>query len=331
MHNENADYDSPWKEALQRYFEPFMALCYPQIHQDIDWLKGHEFLDKELQKVVRKAGLGRRTVDKLVKVTRKTGAETFVLIHIEVQGRIDAAFGERMYVYHYRVFDRYRLPVVSLALLADDSETWRSCDYGYALWGCRMQLDFPSVKLLDYRARWRELETSLNPFAIMIMAHLQTRVTRDDAVERLRNKLSLVKSLYQKGFSRQDILELYRFIDWLMVLPEILAERFDQEITHYEETLHMPYITSTERAGIKKGIQQGILQGVQQGIQQGIQQGVHQGMQIGEANILKRQLSRRFGDLPEDVARRLDTAKSADLEIWSDRVLEAKALSEIFH
>lgn len=29
------DYDSPWKEALQRFFEPFMAFFFPTAHAGI--------------------------------------------------------------------------------------------------------------------------------------------------------------------------------------------------------------------------------------------------------------------------------------------------------
>ena len=32
-----ADYDSPWKEALDRYFEACLALFFPEAHADIDW------------------------------------------------------------------------------------------------------------------------------------------------------------------------------------------------------------------------------------------------------------------------------------------------------
>jgi hypothetical protein len=46
------DYDSPWKEALDRYFELFMAFFFPAAHADIDWKRGYEMLDKELQKIV---------------------------------------------------------------------------------------------------------------------------------------------------------------------------------------------------------------------------------------------------------------------------------------
>ena len=80
------DYDSPWKEALDVYFAAFLAFFFPEAHADIDWARGYETLDKELQAVVREAELGRRLVDKLVKVWRQGGAEEWVLVHVEVQG-----------------------------------------------------------------------------------------------------------------------------------------------------------------------------------------------------------------------------------------------------
>ncbi len=58
-----SDYDSPWKEALDTYFEQFLAFFFPQAHTAIDWNRGYEPLDKELQHVVREAEIGRRDVD----------------------------------------------------------------------------------------------------------------------------------------------------------------------------------------------------------------------------------------------------------------------------
>ena len=54
------DYDSPWKEALEQYFESFCEFYFPVVHEGIAWERGYEFLDKELQQVVRDAELGRR-------------------------------------------------------------------------------------------------------------------------------------------------------------------------------------------------------------------------------------------------------------------------------
>src|SRR5882672_5967868 len=101
------DYDTPWKEALDCYLKWFIAFLFPQIHEAIDWSKGFESLDKELQQIMPDAEVGRRYVDKLVKVWRMDGVEEWVLIHIEVQYSADDNFAKRMFIYHYRLLDRY--------------------------------------------------------------------------------------------------------------------------------------------------------------------------------------------------------------------------------
>ena len=102
-----ADFDSPWKEALDIYFQAFLAFFFASIHDDIDWSRGFESLDKELQQIAPKAAHRRRYVDKLVKVWRKNGREVWVLLHVEVQMQRQRGFGRRMYMYNYRIFDRY--------------------------------------------------------------------------------------------------------------------------------------------------------------------------------------------------------------------------------
>ena len=300
------DYDSPWKEILEIYFADFMAFFFPAAHADIDWSRGYESLDKELQQIVRDAESGKRLADKLMKVWRRDGTEQIVLVHIEVQGDYDKDFAQRMYVYHYRIHDRYRRPVVSLAVLGDQGADWRPGHYDYELWGCRLRLEFPVIKLQDYRQRWQALEASDNPFAVMVMAHLSTRTTRDDPEERLRWKLRLVRYLYERGYGRQDILELFRFIDWLLTLPAAWEQRFQQQLEDYEASMSTPYITSIERRGIEKG------------------------MQRGEATLLRQLLIKRFGPLPETIERRLAEAEPATLERWAERLLEASSLDAVF-
>jgi hypothetical protein len=123
--------DSPWKEALEHFLEWFLALCFPKVHAGIDWNRGYQSLDKELQRIVRDARLGKRLADKLFKVWRKDGNEAWLLVHIEVQARHERTFAGRMYVYSYRIYDLYRRPVVSLAVLCDERPSWRPDYFGY--------------------------------------------------------------------------------------------------------------------------------------------------------------------------------------------------------
>ena len=72
-------------------------------------------------------------------------------------------------------------------------------------------------------------------------------------------------------------------------------------------------------------------EGMQQGIEKGMQQGMQKGLQQGEAKILIRQLTKRFGELPEETLRKIESADADTLLQWSERVLTAQTLDEILH
>ena len=194
---ENTDYDSPWKTFIELYFHDFMTFFFfPTIESDIDWSKSIRFLDKELQKVVRDAEIPKRYADKLVEVYRLSGEKAIVICHIEVQNEGEADFGARMYSYNYRLRDKYNCSVVSLAILTDDSQKWRPTGFQDELWECSTDFKFPSVKLLDYQENWPALETSRNPFAVVVIAQIKTKETHNQPQERKAWRYRLTTMLY---------------------------------------------------------------------------------------------------------------------------------------
>ena len=250
------NFDSPWKEAIETYFPDFIAFFFPHIYPDIDWSRERHFLDQELQQVVRDAELGKRLADKLVQVWRVNGEETWVLAHIEVQSSEQSNFAQRMHVYNYRLSDRYNIPIASLAVLGDERTSWRPNHYQTEIWGCSVTFQFPIIKLLDYGQNWQALEEDRNPFAVVVMAHLKAQETRRDSQQRKQWKFNLTRRLYEQGYGRQDILNLYRFIDWLLVLTEGLEMEFRQEIEQFEQERQMPYISSIERMAMREARQE---------------------------------------------------------------------------
>ncbi|MEM7131993.1 MAG: cytosolic protein [Chloroflexota bacterium] len=257
MAKQTIDFDGVWKEALEIYFEEFIAFFFQDAHAGIDWSRKPEFLDKELQQVTPESEIGNQRVDKLVKVWLKNGQEAWVLAHVEVQSQHETEFAKRVYIYNHRLFDRFDRQVASFAILGDEGPKWKPRQYTYELWGTKVDFEFPVVKLLDYRARWAELEASSNPFATVAMAHLKAQETRNDTDARKEWKWTLTRMLYEKGFSRNDIQTLYRFIDWVLRLPKALEEGFWQQVQSYEEEQKMAYVTYAERRGIEQGIEQG--------------------------------------------------------------------------
>jgi hypothetical protein len=262
------DYDSPWKEALDSFFEAFLELFFPQAHADIDWDRGWESLDKELQQIDPDSETGRRYVDKLVKVWLKSGAEQWVLVHVEVQMSDESEFPLRMFVYHYRLFDKYnKREVASFAVLGDDNPRWRPRSFRYERWGVELAFRFPIVKLLDYAKRRPELEESPNPFATVVMAHLDTQETHRDPGARKDRKFSLIKGLRARGWSEAQVRQLFHLIDWMLELPGPVADQFWKELKQYEEKEHMPFITTPERMGRIEGRAEGLYEGLTKGIE----------------------------------------------------------------
>jgi len=298
------DFDSPWKEALEEYLEGFFALFFPQAHAEIDWTRPYAFLDKELQQVARDADLGLQIVDKLVRVWLRTGADAWVLAHIEVQSQEERDFAQRMFIYFYRLYDRYTREVVSLAVLGDERATWRPTTYATERWGCSLRFSYPIARLADYRARRAELEASDNPFATVVLAHLAAQDTRGDAAQRRQVKLALTRRLYERGYSRERILSLFRFIDWLLALPAEQETLFWRDVQDYEEERTMPYVTSVERIGLARGLARGREEGREEGLRE----------------ALRRIARARFPMAPEAMGQRIAEADRATLDQMLDRI-----------
>jgi len=170
------------------------------------------------------------------------------------------------------------------------------------------------------------LLASDNSFALVTAAHLKTRATRGKNNERLDAKYMLMRTLLRKGWASERIRRLLKVLDWMLYLPPEMDNKLWQNIQKSEGEKVMTYVTSIERIGIEKGVMQGIQQGIQQGVIQGMIQGVIQ----GESKLLRKQLMRRFGDLPDWVSDKLSNAGEQDLEQWGDAVLSAPTLDAIF-
>ncbi len=287
---EKHDYDTPWKEVIEGYFPEFIRFFFPGTFQDIDWKKGYEFLDKELQKISKDAKTGRRYVDKLVKVWLKNGKNVWAVIHADIQIEGEKDFSERMYIYNYRLYDRYRRHSASFAVIGYAGMRKDTGKFERELWDCEVRFRFPVKKLGDYAKDTESLEQSDNPFAVVVLAHLKTKATAKDSKRRIREKITLIRHLYRKGFSKQDIINLFRFIDWMMFLPEKEDDLFWDQVSDLEKEEKMPYITSVERIGYKRGFQDGD------------HKGIHKGIHKGESALIARLVAKKFSS---DAAREL--------------------------
>jgi hypothetical protein len=252
------DYDSPWKQLIEELLESFLGFFFPTLCGDIDFSKGYEIKSKELYKLLKHQEIGKRYADELIKVYLKDGTEKWLLIHIEVQNYQEEDFARRMFIYYYRIFDKYNHQVISLVVLTDPDETYRPDTFLQTGWGFEHKLSFPLVKIIDYKGKEKDLEQSTNPMATVVLAQLRfLESARQTPEVNFDVKLTLVRMLYRKGFNKNQVRQVFDFIDWLISLPLELEEKITDEIIKIEEIEKMTYVTNAERIGEKRGIEIG--------------------------------------------------------------------------
>lgn len=122
-------------------------------------------------------------------------------------------------------------------------------------------------------------------------------------------KLALTRRLYERGYSRERVLSLLRFIDWLLELPTGQEAIFQQEIRAYEEERAMPYVTSWERRGREEGREEG--------------------RQEGTRAAVRRVLRARFGAIPVAVEQRIAAADRATLDQLIERAAIVPAVDDL--
>jgi hypothetical protein len=172
-----------------------------------------------------------------------------------------------MYVYNYRIFDKYRRKAVSVAVLVDSDRNYRPDSFSTEQFGCTMHFTFPVIKLLDFDREG--LARDQNPFAVVTRVQLAKLRSERDPDRRYSFRMELTRELYDREYTKEQVIRLYRFIDYVLTLPKPKALEFRNALEQFEEGRKMPYVTSTERIAREEGMMQGITQGITQGISRG--------------------------------------------------------------
>nr|WP_229262749.1 DUF4351 domain-containing protein [Duganella radicis] len=258
------------------------------------------------------------------------GLHWISLVHIEVQAQRDTLLAKRMQDYHARISEAYGLPVVSLALLADEHPRWRPDNFQQQFEGTATTFSFSIAKLLDYVTDTDALEASDNPVAWHTLAHRRSQLAHHDPKELYAAKRHLTALLFRHRWSKKRILVLFNAINWMMTLPEPYERRYWQAVRRLGREHKMKLLNPLEQMFFNDGVKKGLEKGLKKGLEQGLEEGLEQGRKEGAVALLERLLTKRFGPLPQATRKKLARASLAQLEIWSDALAEAQSLRQVF-
>ncbi len=223
------DHDTHWKELIEKRFWNALAFFLPMIYAIADISRGVEFLDKELHKLVADKFKGGNTrKDKLAKIFLKNGKEHYILIHFEVQAKYVKDFLRRMFVYFYRIFDKREESITALAIYTGDSVP-EDCDkFEYEFMGTKVTYQFNTYRVCE--ADEAELLADDNPFALAVLAAKYLNETKDKMELRYAFKHKLMDLALERGWTDEQIDSLLQFIYLLVILPNDLETKFEEEL-----------------------------------------------------------------------------------------------------
>ncbi|WP_257666771.1 hypothetical protein [Parapedobacter tibetensis] len=158
------------KGAFEENFPDFLRFLYPNADELFDFGRGLEFMDKELLEIIpdRERKQGRRVADLLVKVYLKDGSEKYILLNTEIEGGNDAEFAERIYEYNYRIWDRYRIAVATIAVFTGGHSQPKPDEYRREVLDTTISFRYRTYHIFDHTEE--ELLTKDNAFALIVLA-----------------------------------------------------------------------------------------------------------------------------------------------------------------
>jgi hypothetical protein len=186
----------------------------------------------------------------------------------------------------------------------------------------------------DFHALVEPLPTALAPYVPQFRYALHDLSARTDTEIKGDVLTRLVQLALRWIFTDEPLEPLTRLL--------ALIQQINNRDTALEilESLLRYYVQGTQRVAehdVQRLLQQTapgdpIMQTfIDRYIEQGVQQGIEQGKRQGEAEVLLRQLERKFGPTSATLRQRIQEADAETLLHWSERILTADTPEAVFH
>ncbi|KIQ94224.1 hypothetical protein LH47_01707 [Anoxybacillus thermarum] len=251
------DHDRLFKELITTFFEEFLLLFFPHVHEHIDF-QHVSFLSEELFTDVT-AGEKYR-VDLLVQ-TKLKGEDSLIIVHIENQSYVQPSFPERMFIYFSRLFEKYRKRMLPIAVFSYDYLRYEPSSF---------TLQFPFFDVLQFRfltvelrkQNWRDYIRHDNPIAAALLSKMG--YTESERVELKKQFLRMIVRM-ELDEAKQRL--LIGFFETYVRLSDEEEQQLRNEVNEMEtkeKEQVLDLIISYEKKALEKGLKEGVERGLQQ-------------------------------------------------------------------
>lgn len=282
------DHDRLFKELITTFFAEFVELFFPDVNAYLD-RDSLVFLDKEVFTDVTE---GERHEADVIVQAKFRGQDAFFLIHVEHQSYAQAEFARRMFKYWARLFEKYNIPVYPIVLYSFDAPKTKQPDLFEVKFPGFTPVRFEYKVIQLNRLRWRDFLRNDNPIATALMSKMQV-AERD----RPRVKFECLRLLTTLRLNPAKMQMISGFVDIYL------------RLTTFEEKI---FRVQVQEAELKE--REEVMEIVTSWQEQGRLEEAHR--------IVQRLLTRKFGELPAKLSRKIAKMPQTQVEQLAEDLLD---------
>lgn len=237
-------HDLLFKQLIHTFFEEFLEVFFPDIHHHVDFTSIAPLSEEVFTDVMK--GESRRA-DIVVEASLK-GEDTILIIHVEPQSYKETNFHERMYQYFSLLCNKYRKPILPIAVFSYDEYHNEQDEF---------TIEFPFFHVLTFKFlmlelrknNWREYIKSNNPVAAALLSKMG--YTEE---ERVQVRIEFLRMMSKMELNPAETRLILSFFERYLKLNEREEEELVEKVKDLdeaEEILKLPI--SWEEKGIEKG------------------------------------------------------------------------------
>ncbi|MFD1361212.1 Rpn family recombination-promoting nuclease/putative transposase [Lentibacillus salinarum] len=252
--SEYTKHDLLFKELIQTFFKEFIDIFFSDVHRHIDY---HDmtFLSEEVHTDLHDGKT--RRLDIIVE-TKLKGEGSVIIVHVEPQSYGQPDFHERMFHYYSLLYNKYRKPIVPIAVFSYDEKRYEQDAF---------TIEFPFFHVLTFnfltlelrKKNWRDYIESDNPAAAALLSKMG--YTNQ---ERIEVKKEFLRMLVRMPLNPAKENMIYGFFESYLKLNEKEEAKLHEELGKMEDGEKVMELTiSYEEKGKKEGRKEGRIEGEQ--------------------------------------------------------------------
>jgi predicted transposase/invertase (TIGR01784 family) len=221
------DHDQLFKELIHTFFAEFLELFFPVVHKYIDVSAIRPLSEEVFTDLL---GGESRRADIVIEAKLK-GEETILIIHVEPQSYYQTNFHERMYLYFSLLYNKYRKPILPIAVFTYDKNYNEKNEFTMSFPFFHV-LSFQFLTLTLRKLRWRDFIYSNNPVATALLCKMG--FSEEERVEVKKEFLRMLVRM-QLDPARQRL--IYGFFERYLKLTDEEEEVLMQEVNKLDPEL----------------------------------------------------------------------------------------------